>query len=98
MFYSLWLYQVLHVHKSNHVSFGHGPELRTLFYKLARLRRTTSEVVIVLDGPARETIKRNRQVKCTPLWLDAALQELIEAFGYTWYRVRPLIVQKLIMN
>lgn len=52
----------------------------------------------MLDGPARETVKRNRQVKRTPLWLDAALQELIEAFGYTWYRVGPLTVHDIIMN
>ncbi|KPA35518.1 flap endonuclease gen 1 [Fusarium langsethiae] len=40
---------------------GTNPEIRTLFYRLARLLTCPVEPIFVFDGPYKPTIKRNKQ-------------------------------------
>ena len=71
----------------NHAQFGQNPELRTLFYRLSRLLSCCIDAVFVFDGPNRAKVKRGKQVRSIPHWLTTGMQEMLDAFGFTWYTV-----------
>ena len=86
---SIWIYQSISVyHNPNHVSSGQNPEIRTLFYKLARLLGTCTVPVFVFDGACRPSSKRGHLVRSFPHWLTDDLQALIDAFGFYSHQVR----------
>jgi len=55
--YSLWLKQCSIPFRYAHHQAGENPELRTLFYRLARLHRLPVAVIVVFDGDAGPPIK-----------------------------------------
>ena len=61
--------------------------MRTLFHRLAKLLQLCADVVFVFDGPGRAKVKRNKRVRMTPHWLVEGMQEMLTAFGFTWYTV-----------
>lgn len=80
--------QSLHIfHTASHLTAGENPELRTLFYKLARLLDTCVLPIFVFDGPFRPSVKRGRNVVTAEPWLTNGFKELIKAFGFHWHQV-----------
>ena len=85
---SIWIYQSSAVfHNSSHVSLGQNPEIRTLFYKLARLLGTCAVPVFVFDGECRPSTKRGHLVRTFPYWITDDLRRLIDAFGFYSHQV-----------
>jgi hypothetical protein len=76
--------QAFHV---GHAQAGENPELRTLFYKLARLHRSLVDVILVFDGPKRPSVKRGKHVVKTMPWLTQRLVEFASTFGFPSYVV-----------
>ncbi|OBZ73129.1 Flap endonuclease GEN 1 [Grifola frondosa] len=68
-----------------HASAGQNPELRTLFYRLARLFSLPLTAVFVFDGPNRPSIKRGKKVIKAQHWLTAGAMRLIGDFGFQWH-------------
>lgn len=58
----MWLYQVQGTFGIGRVRSGENPELRTLFFRLARLLRLPVHAVFVFDGPGRPIKKRGVRV------------------------------------
>ena len=81
---SLWFAQCQHIFVVAHAQAGQNPELRTIFYRLARLLRAAVTPVFVFDGPARPPIKHGKKVLTKPHWLTPKMQELIVAFRFHW--------------
>ncbi|KAK6971407.1 PIN domain-like protein [Favolaschia claudopus] len=61
------------------------PALQTLYYKLAALLEWPVLPLFVIDGPARQGVKRGRQVLTRGHPLTAVFQELVGHFGYPCY-------------
>ncbi|GKU03425.1 unnamed protein product [Fusarium langsethiae] len=60
---------------------GTNPEIRTLFYRLARLLTCPVEPIFVFDGPYKPTIKRNKQSSRGSSFANAQAKRLIRLFG-----------------
>lgn len=70
-------------------TFNAGDETvakRTLFYRLAMLRKLAPSFVFVFDGPQRPPTKRGKQVK-TQLWWTAPAHTLIRTLGHSYHQV-----------
>jgi holliday junction resolvase YEN1 len=92
MFCSIWLNQCQAVFLRHHSQAGENPELRTLFFRLARLLRVPVTVVFVFDGPIRPSMKRGKSVATKSHWLTSSFQELITAFGFHRHNVSGCIL------
>lgn len=81
---SIWLNQTQAVfnHRGLHAQAGENPELRVLYYRLARLLRLSVTAIFVFDGPKRPARKRGKQVRTKPHWLTEGFKELVAAFGF----------------
>ena len=80
---SIWINSLAQVHYSRgSVLAGMNPELRALFYRLARLAALPVAVMFVFDGPSRPAIKRERAVLPTEYFLATHLKEFVKAFGF----------------
>jgi hypothetical protein len=88
-YHSLWLWQS-GVFQRNHGGAGENPELKVQFFRLARFLRYPMPVVFVFDGETRPNFKRGATTVARSHWLTVPMQELITAFGYTWYTVSPV--------
>ncbi|KAJ6452713.1 hypothetical protein C8R47DRAFT_1229291 [Mycena vitilis] len=64
---------------------GPNPQLRALFYRVARMQSQPIRVVFFFDGDERHSIKRGTKVLTRGHWLTEPFKELIEAFGYHWH-------------
>jgi Holliday junction resolvase YEN1 len=84
---SLWLHQCQHPFRYAHAQAGENPELRTLFFRLARLLRLCVAVLFVFDGSGRPSLKRGKQVIKQEHWLATPFREMIEAFGFDCHTV-----------
>lgn len=73
---SLWLF---HVRKARG---GANPELRTLFFRLARLLTLPVAPVFVFDGPQRPRYKRAAVVETARFVTQERFRSLLDAFGY----------------
>ncbi|KAH9842311.1 PIN domain-like protein [Rhodofomes roseus] len=82
---SIWLYQVQNTFAVGHAQSGENPELRTLFFRLARLLRLLVHATFVFDGQDRPPKKRGKKVIKTSHWMVAAMKQFIDAFGYDWW-------------
>ncbi|TFY70815.1 hypothetical protein EVG20_g2183 [Dentipellis fragilis] len=67
---------------------GENPELRTLFFRCARLMSMPFLPLFVFDGPRRPNIKRGKRITGKDHWLVNGMKEIIEAFGFEW-RMAP---------
>ncbi|TDL27126.1 hypothetical protein BD410DRAFT_895019 [Rickenella mellea] len=67
---------------------GENPELRTLFFRCARLMSTPFLPLFVFDGPKRPKVKRGKRVGGKEHWLQTGMQQIISAFGFE-YRMAP---------
>jgi len=79
---SIWFHQCEKVFLFGHSNAGENPELRTLFYRLARLSRMAVSVVFVFDGNGRPPFKRGRKVFTRTHWLAPAFKNFVSAFGF----------------
>lgn len=66
---------------------GENPELRTLFFRCARLMAMPLLPVFVFDGPKRPSVKRGKRVNGSAHWLVSGMKEIIQAFGFEWRTV-----------
>jgi holliday junction resolvase YEN1 len=84
---SLWLMQCQSPFHYGHAQAGASPELRILFYRLARFLHFPVILLFVFDGEGRPSSKRGKKVTKTPNWLTERTQEMITLFGFHWYTV-----------
>jgi Holliday junction resolvase YEN1 len=70
---------------------GENPELRTLFFRCARLMNVPFLPLFIFDGPKRPKIKRGKKISGEKHWLVDSMKGMIEAFGYEWRMVRLAI-------
>ncbi|KAJ7187686.1 PIN domain-like protein [Mycena pura] len=82
---SVWMYQADYAISFSNAKAGPKPQLRVLFYRLARLLSLPTRVVFVFDGPERPATKRGVQVLTQGHRLTAPFLELIHEFGYHAY-------------
>lgn len=66
---------------------GENPELRTLFFRLARLLRVPFLPLFVFDGPKRPSWKRGKRITGKQHWLVDGMKNIINAFGFEWRQV-----------
>ena len=66
---------------------GENPELRTLFFRCARLMNTPFLPLFVFDGPKRPNVKRGKKINKDAHWMVSGMKNIIEAFGYEWRTV-----------
>ncbi|KAI0776802.1 hypothetical protein BD413DRAFT_668950 [Trametes elegans] len=67
---------------------GENPELRTLFFRCARLMSMPFLPLFVFDGPKRPEMKRGKRITGKNHWMVQGMQEIITAFGFEW-RMAP---------
>ncbi|KAL1938935.1 hypothetical protein VTO73DRAFT_11088 [Trametes versicolor] len=79
---SIWFYHAAYGKE------GENPELRTLFFRCARLMEMPFLPVFVFDGPKRPDMKRGKRITGKNHWLVQGMQEIITAFGFEW-RMAP---------
>lgn len=85
---SIWMGQAEAVFfHPGHATAGQNPELRTLFFKLAKLLNTCILPIFVFDGPLRPAVKRGQNVVPIAHWLTNDFKELIDAFGFYSHEV-----------
>lgn len=79
---SIWFYHATYGKE------GENPELRTLFFRCARLMAKPLLPLFVFDGPKRPDVKRKKKVSGKQHWMTSGMQQIIEAFGFEWRMVR----------
>jgi Holliday junction resolvase YEN1 len=67
---------------------GENPELRTLFFRCARLLQMPFLPLFVFDGPKRPELKRGKRITGNQHWLTDGMKRIIDAFGFEWRMVR----------
>lgn len=72
------------------VNTGQNAVLQAFFWRLTHLLSLPVAVLFVFDGPDRPGIKRGKQVKGTPHWMENGAKSFIEAFGFQHITVRPI--------
>ena len=91
---SIWLNQtqaVFHV-PGKHYQVGENPELRAIFYRLARFRKLPIHLVFVFDGEGRPSIKRGINVCTKAHALASSFQEMITSYGYDFHIVSTVSI------
>ncbi|KAF8598071.1 hypothetical protein BDV93DRAFT_512787 [Ceratobasidium sp. AG-I] len=63
---------------------GENPELRTLFFRLAKLASFTFCPLFVFDGPQRPKTKRGKTINTRMNSLAPGMKNMIAAFGFEW--------------
>lgn len=66
---------------------GENPELRTLFFRCARLISVPFLPLFIFDGPKRPKVKRGKRISGEKHWLVDSMKGMIEAFGFEWRMV-----------
>lgn len=80
---SIWFYHATYGKE------GENPELRTLFFRCARLLGTPFLPLFVFDGPKRPEVKRGKRInKESQHWMVSGMKNIIHAFGFAAYTVR----------
>ncbi|KAI9446963.1 PIN domain-like protein [Lactarius psammicola] len=79
---SIWFFHVAHGRE------GENPELRTLFFRCAKLMSAPFLPLFIFDGPKRPKVKRGKRVSGGKHWLVDSMKGIIEAFGFEW-RMAP---------
>jgi holliday junction resolvase YEN1 len=78
---SIWYY---HAYSSKE---GDNPELRMLFFRLAKFLALPLLPLFVFDGPERPKIKRNKRVMGRRHPLTRSFIAMIKAFGFEHHQV-----------
>lgn len=78
---SIWFYHATYGRE------GENPELRTLFFRCARLMSTPFLPLFVFDGPKRPKVKRGKRISGKDHWMVQGMQRMINAFGFEWRMV-----------
>ncbi|KAH8985375.1 PIN domain-like protein [Lactarius akahatsu] len=79
---SIWFFHAAHGRG------GENPELRTLFFRCAKLTSTPFLPLFIFDGPKRPKVKRGKSVSGGKYWLVDSMKTMIEVFGFEW-RMAP---------
>src|SRR5882757_5498682 len=79
---SIWFFHAAHGRE------GENPELRTLYFRCARLMSVPFLPLFIFDGPKRPKVKRGKRISGEKHWLVDSMKGMIEAFGYEWRMVR----------
>ncbi|KAN0134508.1 hypothetical protein V8E53_007654, partial [Lactarius tabidus] len=79
---SIWFFHVAHGRE------GENPELRTLFFRCAKLLSTPFLPLFIFDSPKRPKVKRGKRISGEKHWLVDRMKGIIEAFGFKW-RMAP---------
>ncbi|CAG9980605.1 unnamed protein product [Clonostachys byssicola] len=74
--FAIWQYQ------TQAAQGGHNPAIRTLFYRLVRLKATTINPVFVFDGPEKPRFKRNKRSGRGNGVATAQAKKLMRLFGF----------------
>ncbi|CAH0050180.1 unnamed protein product [Clonostachys solani] len=74
--FAIWQYQ------TQAAQGGHNPAIRTLFYRLVRLKATTINPVFVFDGPRKPRFKRNKRSGRGNGVATAQAKKLMHLFGF----------------
>lgn len=69
---------------------GENPELRLIFFRLAKLLSEPFLPLFVFDGPKRPRWKRGIQISKKPHWMIHGVKTMITAFGFEWRQVESL--------
>ncbi|KAF8331862.1 uncharacterized protein EI90DRAFT_893605 [Cantharellus anzutake] len=69
---------------------GENPELRLVFFRLAKLLAQPILPLFVFDGGRRPAWKRNKEISRKPHWMVQGVKDMILAFGFEWKQVREL--------
>ncbi|KAH9022361.1 PIN domain-like protein [Lactarius deliciosus] len=67
---------------------GENPELRTLFFRCARLVGVPFLPLFIFDGPKCPKVKCGKRISQGKHWLVDSMKEIIKAFGFEW-RMAP---------
>jgi Holliday junction resolvase YEN1 len=78
---SIWFFHAAHGRE------GENPELRTLFFRCAKLVSAPFLPLFIFDGPKRPKIKRGKKISGEKHWLVDSMKGIIEAFGFEWRMV-----------
>lgn len=78
---SIWFFHAAHGRE------GENPELRTLFFRCARLVSAPFLPLFIFDGPKRPKVKRGKRISGEKHWLVDSMKGIIEAFGFEWRMV-----------
>ncbi|KAF8272711.1 hypothetical protein EI94DRAFT_1795938 [Lactarius quietus] len=79
---SIWFFHAAHGRE------GENPELRTLFFRCAKLVSAPFLPLFIFDGPKRPKVKRGKRITGEKHWLVDSMKGIIEAFGFEW-RMAP---------
>lgn len=71
---------------------GENPELRTLFFRCARLMSVPFLPLFIFDGPKRPKVKRGKRISGEKHWLVDSMKGMLEAFGYEWRMVCSVLI------
>ena len=89
---SIWFFHAAHGRE------GENPELRTLFFRCAKLVSTPFLPLFIFDGPKRPKVKRGKRISGEKHWLVDSMKGIIEAFGFEWRMVRSTFVISLLVG
>ena len=78
---SIWFFHATHGRE------GENPELRTLFFRCAKLVSAPFLPLFIFDGPKRPKVKRGKRISREGHWLVNSMKGIIEAFGFEWRMV-----------
>ena len=78
---SIWFFHAMHGRE------GENPELRTLFFRCAKLVSVPFLPLFIFDGPKRPKFKHGRRISGEKHWLVDSMKGIIEAFGFEWRMV-----------
>ncbi|KAN0137252.1 hypothetical protein V8E53_004962 [Lactarius tabidus] len=79
---SIWFFHAAHGRE------GENPELRTLFFRCAKLVSAPFLPLFIFDGPKRPKVKRGKRISGEKHWLVDSMKGVIQAFGFEW-RMAP---------
>ncbi|KAI9512138.1 hypothetical protein F5148DRAFT_1280054 [Russula earlei] len=79
---SIWFFHAAHGKE------GENPELRTLFFRCARLMSAPFLPLFIFDGPKRPKVKRGKRISGEKHWLVDSMKGIVEAYGFEW-RMAP---------
>lgn len=79
---SIWFFHAEHGRE------GENPELRTLFFRLARLLALPILPLFVFDGPNRPKFKRGKRIAGhKESWMVSGMKQIINAYGFEHHTV-----------
>ncbi|EDR05750.1 uncharacterized protein LACBIDRAFT_302419 [Laccaria bicolor S238N-H82] len=72
-----WIHRAMYQHSNTK-----NPELATLFARCCRLLEEPISALFFFDGPKRASVKRGKQVRGNPHWIEHDFKKMVKAFGW----------------